>query len=139
MKSQLIKITCILCLFTTTIIDGFATDNSSVAIFNMQQPSNSIFSFFRAHRNGKASITTTWGVTNSTGIVSFKVLKTYEDPNEPYAYWETVGVVANTGATSYKFTDRAVFPGYISYKIIAVFTDGTEVATHVDTIHIVSH
>jgi hypothetical protein len=139
MKSQLIKITCILCLLTTTLVDALAADNSCAATFYSKNSSNSIFNFFRAHRSGKASITTTWGVSNSNGIVSFKVLKTYDDPNESYAYWETVGVVANSNASSYKFTDPNVFPGYISYKIIAVLTDGTAIATHVDTVHIVSH
>jgi hypothetical protein len=139
MKDQLKKFTLILILCSTSIFELLATTNYSNTLYATQPKANSVFSFFRTHRNGKASITSAWGVANGNGIVSFRIIKTYEDPAEQYAYWETVATIAYTGASSYKFTDPTVFPGYISYKIIAVLTDGSEMTTVASTVHIVSH
>ncbi len=106
---------------------------------NCSQSVASDFSFFRTHRQGKDGVTATWGVTNSSGISTFYVQKTYEDPADPYAYWETWAVMPFTNARSYKATDTGVFPGFISYRVVAVFSNGSEMVTPVSTVHIVSH
>lgn len=97
------------------------------------------FSFFRTHRQGKNGITATWGVTVSTGVTSFYVQRTYEDPADPYAIWETWTSMPFTGEKSYKATDTGVFPGFITYRVIAVLSNGTELMSALSTVHIVSH
>ena len=98
------------------------------------------FEFFRTHRQGKAAITATWGITVPGNDVSgFIVEKTYEDPADPYANWEMVSAVPNSGGRSFKCTDNNVFPGFISYRVTAILLAGGSYASPVSTVHIVSH
>lgn len=96
------------------------------------------FAFFRTHRQGKG-VTATWGVTSNTGVVGFSLQKTYEDPNDPYSNWEEVSSAPCNGARSYKCTDNSVFPGSISYRVIAQLIDGSTLASGIETARIVSH
>jgi hypothetical protein len=95
--------------------------------------------FFRTHRQGKAGITATWGLASAAGVAGFSLERTYEDPADPYANWEIVSMMPHTGARSYKFTDTNVFPGFITYRLISVMTNGEKMISGVSTIHIVQH
>ncbi|HOZ69423.1 MAG TPA: hypothetical protein PLU11_00260 [Chitinophagaceae bacterium] len=96
------------------------------------------FDFFRTHRQGKDGITATWGYSGGT-ITGYIVERTYEDATDPYASWETVAIVAHTGARSYKVTNTNVTPGFISYRV-RVMNGNTEIAVSpVSTEHIVAH
>lgn len=102
------------------------------------EPPAGNFSFFRTHRQGKG-IAASWGLSSEAGIVAFSVEKTYEDPTDPYAIWENVDFVACNGSRSYKSVDANVFPGNISYRIVAQKADGTSVESGISTVRIVSH
>ena len=104
----------------------------------VEQVQSTDFAFFRTHRQGKG-IAATWGVTSSTGVARFAVKKTYEDPSDPYAYWEEVSSTSCNGSRSYKCHDPNVIPGFISYQVVAELVDGTTVQSSVRTVHIVSH
>ena len=96
------------------------------------------FDFFRTARQGKDGITATWGYSGGT-ITGYIVERTYEDATDPYASWETVAIVAHTGARSYKVTNTNVTPGFISYRV-RVMNGNTEIAVSpVSTEHIVAH
>jgi hypothetical protein len=96
------------------------------------------FDFFRTHRQGKDGITATWGYSGGT-VTGYIVERTYEDATDPYSSWETVAIVAHTGARSYKVTNTNVTPGFISYRV-RVMNGNTEVAVSpVSTEHIVAH
>ena len=98
------------------------------------------FEFFRTHRQGRAAITSTWGITTPGNDVSgFLVEKTYEDPADPYANWEMVSSMPNAGSRSSKCTDNNVFPGFISYRVTAILLTGGSYTSPVSTVHIVSH
>ncbi|MBK6937016.1 MAG: hypothetical protein IPH18_09160 [Chitinophagaceae bacterium] len=97
------------------------------------------FSFFRTHRQGKNGVTATWGVQAGSAVASFYVERTYEDPADPYANWETCAYVPCLGEKSFKATDINVFPGFISYRVVAVLPDGSEFVSDISTVHIVSH
>lgn len=97
------------------------------------------FDFFRTHRQGNNGITSVWGFTSATTVTGFKVERTYEDPADPYANWELVSAMPCTGARSYKCTDAGVFPGFISYRVTAVYAGGSQMVSHVSTVHIISH
>lgn len=97
------------------------------------------FSFFRVHRQGKNAVTATWGLNSNDGVSGFFVEKTYEDPTDQYAYWETVSSIPCTGERSYKCTDNGVFPGYITYRVTAYLNDGRAVISEMTTIHINGH
>ncbi|MBI5372470.1 MAG: hypothetical protein HZA79_10650 [Sphingobacteriales bacterium] len=97
------------------------------------------FDFFRTHRQGKDGITSTWGFSSGEAITGFILERTYEDPADPYAYWETVALVPASGLRSYKATDTNVFPGFISYRVTAVRENTVVAVSDVSTVHIVSH
>jgi hypothetical protein len=97
------------------------------------------FSFFRVHRQGKNGVTATWGLTSNDGVSGFSVDKTYEDPTDEYAYWETVSSIPSTGARSYKCTDTGVYPGSITYRVTAYLNDGRAVISEMTTIQINGH
>jgi hypothetical protein len=95
------------------------------------------FSFFRTHRQGK-SVVASWGLTSGEGIVGFQVQKTYEDPTDPYAYWEDVSVLPYSGSRSYKCTDNNVYPGYSNYRVVGQRADGSSIVSGIATLRIVS-
>lgn len=105
----------------------------------IKQAAVSSFDFFRTHRQGKAGITATWGFTATAGVTGFAVERTYEDPTDPYAVWETATIMSYTGARLYKFTERNIFPGFISYRVTCIMTNGDEVLSEISTVHIVKH
>lgn len=97
------------------------------------------FGFFRVHRQGKDGVTTTWGMGSETGITGYVVQRTYSDPSDPYG-WENVCAMACNGTRSYKWTDEGIFPGFISYRIVATMSgNGSEIVSDVETIHIMGH
>lgn len=96
------------------------------------------FDFFRTHRQGKNGITATWGYSGG-GVTGYIVERTYEDPSDPYATWETAGIQSETGARSYKVTNTNVTPGYISYRVIAMNGNVQVAVSPVSTEHIVAH
>ena len=99
---------------------------------------NTSFSFVRAHRQGKG-ITATWGITSTDGVTGFIVQKTYEDPTDPYAFWEDLCSLPCNPSRSFKHTDNSVFPGYINYRIIAQMDNGSDVMSETVTVRIVQH
>jgi len=96
------------------------------------------FDFFRTHRQGRDGITSTWGYSGG-GVTGYMVERTYDDPTDPYAYWETMTLTPETGARSYKFTNTGVTPGFISYRVKAMNGNTVVAITDVSTIHIVAH
>lgn len=96
------------------------------------------FSFFRTHRQGKG-VAATWGLQSEAGTIGFRLEKTYEDPTDPYAIWEQVDFVICNGSRSYKSVDASVFPGNISYRVVAQQADGSTVESGISTARIVSH
>jgi len=97
------------------------------------------FSFFRTHKQGKKGVAATWGVTSSAGVVSFKLEKTYEDPNDTYSEWQVVTSGACNGSRSYKCNDVNVAPGLINYRVKAQMEDGSTIESAVSTVQIVGH
>lgn len=97
------------------------------------------FSFFRVHRQGKLGVTATWGLTSNEGVLGFEVQRTYQDPTDPYSFWESAGSISCNNSRSFKFTDDNILPGQISYRIVAVMIDGSTVTSEVADIMILSH
>lgn len=103
----------------------------------VEQAQNGL-SFFRAHRQGKEGVATTWGVNSSSGISGFTLEKTYEDPNDPYSVWEVVSNTPCNGARTYKHVDGNVTPGFLNYRLVVAMSDGSELISNIATVHIVS-
>jgi hypothetical protein len=95
------------------------------------------FAFVRGHRQGK-SITLTWGMVSSAGLVGFDIEKTNQDPNDPYSVWEDAGSVAGSDARSFKLNDSNVYPGQTHYRITAWYSDSRSSTSEILTVKIVS-
>lgn len=103
------------------------------------KPQSIIFNFVHAHRQGRG-VTVAWSSTvNSSVVSSFTVMRTYEDPNDPYAVWDVVNTLSCNNGRNYRSTDANVAPGTISYVVVASLTSsGTEVS-EIRTVRIVQH
>lgn len=98
---------------------------------------NTSFAFFRTHRQGKG-ITATWGINSADNVLGFSVQRTYEDPTDPYANWEDLATVPFNFSRSFTYKDEEVFPGTITYRIVALLNDGSTVVSELSSIRIVS-
>ena len=107
-------------------------------VVKVEQSQATDFAFFRTHRQGKG-ITAVWGVTSSAEVMSFSVMKTYEDPYDSYSEWQEVSSAGCNGSRSYKSTDLNVSPGLVNYKVIALLNDGSTIESALSTVHIVAH
>lgn len=98
-----------------------------------------VFNAFRAHRQGKG-ITTMWFSSSTPATVtSFTVIRTYEDPTDPYAEWTVVGSMNCNSSRNYRNTDDGVSPGFVSYRVVASLAAGGYVYSDIETVHIVQH
>jgi len=85
------------------------------------------FAFIRGHKQGTDQ-TVTWGMTNNSGISSFIVECTYEDPTDIYSVWQTVGNIPSSNSPIFKFVDSPTLPGMLNYRITAVMNNTTVVS-----------
>jgi hypothetical protein len=137
MKTSLFLLTTVLVAaftspFRITETQAAGTSDAMVAAAKFNS-----FSFLRTHRQAKG-VTATWGMTSADEVLDFTIQRTYEDPADPYAYWENIATVASTSARSFTYTDKEVFPGTIHYRIVAILTDGSTVQSEISSIRIVS-
>lgn len=100
-------------------------------------PSDPVFGTLRTHRQAKG-IAADWSLSNMGGVVGFTVQRTYEDPNDEFAYWEELNTIACDASRRFSYTDKEVFPGLISYRIAAIMEDGTTVFSEISSVRIVS-
>jgi hypothetical protein len=137
MKAQLTFLAAAVIIINAAWISPVAPAKTSANRVEISKALNPSFSFVRAHRQGKG-ITASWGTTSNDGILNFVIQKTYEDPTDPYAYWEDVCSVDCNPTRSYKHTDNNVFPGYSNYRVIAYMDNGSTVVSEYVTVRIVS-
>jgi hypothetical protein len=139
MKAQLILLAAAVIVINTAwmapVKPESSTANAPVKVNEAKL--NPTFSFTRAHRQGK-NIVATWAISSNEGVLGFSVQKTYEDPTDPYAFWEDLCTVACNPVRSYKHTDTNVFPGYVHYRIVAQMSNGSSVVSETATVRIVS-
>lgn len=139
MKAQLSLLAAAVIIINTAWITPVKPENAANAPVKVSEAKlNPTFSFVRAHRQGKG-IVATWAISSNEGVLGFSVQKTYEDPTDPYAFWEDLCSVACNPVRSYKHTDTNVFPGYVHYRIIAQMSNGSTVVSETATVRIVSH
>jgi hypothetical protein len=106
---------------------------------NAVKPVDPVFNFVHGHRQGKgATIAWSSNATSST-VVCFDVLRTYEDPNDPYAVWDVVGSQNCNNSRNYKNTETPVSAGMISYVVVASMVGGGTAFSDIVTIQKVQH
>lgn len=134
MKTKFFLIPAVILVVTTSWISPQETPiNSKDVVANLSND----FAFFRTHRQGKG-VTATWGMAAATNIVGFTIQRTYEDPSDPYAYWEDLSMVACDARRSFSYNDNVVYPGIVNYRIVAMKSDGNTVVSEISSVRIVS-
>jgi len=134
MKTQILVLSTIMIVTSSFVGLSSSSPVSETKEITKAQPD---FAFFRTHRQGRG-ITSSWGLTSTAGVAEFVVRKTYEDPNDEYAEWQTVYSSPCSASRSFKCTDSNVSPGFISYQVVAVMTDGSTIASAISTERVVS-
>jgi hypothetical protein len=98
-----------------------------------------VFNSMRVHRQGKGA-TVAWSSQSTPSTVNcFTVIRTYEDPYDPYSEWTPVGTTACNSSRNYKHTESPVSPGFISYRVVADMANGGYEFSDIETLHIVRH
>lgn len=135
MKTRILvlSVSAAILLSSVTPVETFA-NVPTVSILSEQNPG---FASLRTHRQAKG-ITATWSMTGLDGVVSFTVQRTYEDPNDTYAYWENLCDQPCNSSRSFSYTDKEVFPGNVNYRVAALMEDGTIVFSEISSVRIVS-
>jgi hypothetical protein len=132
MKTKLILLPAVILLAGIIQLNasGLSLSNETIISANVKAPTD--FSL-RTHRQGKG-VTATWSFAEEA--VSFVIQKTYEDPNDPYAFWEDVDTVAFDNSHAFKYTDINVFAGTVNYRVLALLADGTVIQSEVSAVRI---
>ncbi|MDQ3845984.1 MAG: hypothetical protein M3342_18545 [Bacteroidota bacterium] len=117
-------------LLSFTLITAIASDVYPAKI--TKHPITSAFNYFRAHRQN-SGVALSWAPA-TPDVVGFIVEKSYDGE-----YFDQIQYVNGKGISVQKFLDKAVFPGFIHYRIIAVMADGSTESSSVETIRIVRH
>ncbi len=114
---------------------------SSSTIANQQQINDqnemtasvkeSCFDHLRVHRQGKAGVSISWGVSGAE-IDHFIIERSYDGE-----FFEQANIMPFNGSATYKMNDNNVFAGTIHYRVTAVFQDGTMETSEVKSMRIV--
>ena len=98
----------------------------------VQVPSDNLFTFFNAHRQGFRSTGLMWRVSSSDNVVSFQVQRSYDGE-----FFATIKNEPCDTNTRFTWKDENVLPGYLYYRLAANLIDGTTVYSDVQLVHIV--
>ena len=138
MKTQFLLATAIFISFASVATPAPETKGRIDLSSSISKP-NPIFDFVRGHRQGKG-ITMNWGSSAGNSMVTcFTLIRTYEDPTDPYAEWTPIGTVPCNASRSYRITDNQVSPGTVSYRVVASLNGGGYEYSDIETVRIVQH
>lgn len=137
MKAHLLFVPAAIFISSVTINDPAAVTTQKKETVQLKTLTND-FAFFRTHKQGK-KVAAIWALNSTDGVTGFVVQRTYEDPTDPYAFWEDLCSMGCSPSRSFKYTDENVFPGVISYRVVALMNDGNTITSEVSGVRIVSH
>lgn len=129
---------------TTVILAGAGTTGSLIQPASPPAAKeirsvNSVFNFVHAHRQGRGA-TVAWSSSSTPATVSgFAVMRTYEDPYDPYSEWTIVSTHTCNSARNYRCNESVVSPGMVNYKVVASLAGGGFEESEVVTVRIVQH
>jgi hypothetical protein len=130
-QTMLLAFLCSMLNVSMSFANTFETIPSKFVI-NAPKPSS-----VRVHRQADG-VMVTWTASSQPGVVAYEVERTYFDALDEYASWDKIYVTASANLRNFKAYDAGTFPGYISYRVIAITSDGTRLPSETVTIRIVS-
>ena len=126
-----------LLLFTLLSIGSLANANSgSPGIKSSSNSSNknavANFGKIDAHRQAQG-VGLTWTVLSTEGIAGFIIERSYDG-----FYFEEIDQVTSDPSGRNRYNDSAVFPGYLYYRVTAIYEDGSSETSETTVVRIVS-
>lgn len=91
----------------------------------------SCFNYIRVHKQGKNDASLSWAVSNPQ-IAYFIVERSYDGE-----FFDQAATVASSNSSMYKHIDKGLYPGYIHFRVLAVYPDGSSEYSPVETLRIV--
>ncbi|HEY9343024.1 MAG TPA: hypothetical protein VIQ23_15695 [Hanamia sp.] len=123
-------------IFVSAVFTGWSFSDKPGAtpkdVNLVQVPSDNLFTFFNAHRQGFRSTGLMWRVSSSDNVVSFQVQRSYDGE-----FFATIKNEPCDTNTRFTWKDENVLPGYLYYRLAANLIDGTTVYSDVQLVHIV--
>ena len=74
-----------------------------------------------------------WTMINNESIVGFVIERSYDG-----IYFDEIGELASNSNNRYRYQDSFVFPGFIHYRVIAIYANGATEVSETIVVHIVS-
>lgn len=91
------------------------------------------FGYFRVHRQHN-DVALTWAVADPASVTHFTVERSFDGD----WFFELDEVGCSSTSPSFKYRDTGAFPGYLHYRIVAHYADGSKENSPVEMIRIVS-
>jgi hypothetical protein len=127
-------------LITTLSIFVLVVFTSATSTSKIKNAGNTIskkamqdFAYFRVHRMA-SDASLNWAITNPEQATHFIIEKSYDG-----SYWpsELESELPANGYATYKHRDRAVYPGYIYFRIKVYQLDGSFITSSIEVLHLV--
>jgi hypothetical protein len=96
------------------------------------------FIFFRTRQQCNG-VRMAWAMNSTNGVFSFTLQRTYQNPSNPNTLWEDIESFVAGDEPVFRYTDRNVARGYVSYRVIAWIFDGSSVISEVSSERIWRH
>ena len=90
------------------------------------------FGKLQAHRQ-QQGVALTWTVLSTEGIAGYIIERSYDG-----FYFEEIAQVNSDPSARNRYNDSAVFPGFLYYRVIAIFEDGSSDTSETTVVRIVS-
>jgi hypothetical protein len=130
LNSYLMKTIPFLALFAILILSSSYV-STVIATPQTEHTVSNDFNHFRIHRQG-ASVALSWAVA-APDVTHFIVERSFDEGE----FFEPINQMRCSGNNTHKFNDAFVSGGVITYRIVAVKSDGTHVYSANETIRIV--
>lgn len=120
-----------LALFATLILTSSYVSTVIASPAETAVTLNDGFNHFRAHRQGN-TIALSWA-SSTPGVTHFIVERSFDDGE----FFDPIDQVTCSGAGTHKYNDAFASGGVMTYRVVAVTSDGTRLYSDNATVRIV--
>ena len=127
--NKLLLVALILSSLTSTAFSNSTVINNS---FNAVSSFEGNFGRLHGHRQQQGTALS-WTMVNNGSIAGFVIERSYDG-----TYFDEIGEVSSNSSNRYRYQDSFVYPGFIYYRVTAIYTNGTTEVSETILVHIVS-
>lgn len=123
-------------LIVATLIIGFISSTNAstgLSIYNADKTlATGNFGRFHGHRQ-QTGVGLSWTMNTDEAIAGFLIERSYDG-----VYFDEIGEMSSNSTNRYRYMDSFVFPGFIHYRITAIYANGSTETSETIIVHIVS-